>query len=62
MSLELKINDELVFLNLKCDKNEEVLGLLSDQLYKLGYVKEGYREAVLEGKRNLSDRLTILGP
>ncbi|CZQ96835.1 phosphotransferase/anion transporter [Trichococcus palustris] len=61
MSLDLKINDELVFLNLKCDKNEEVLGLLSEQLYKLGYVKEGYREAVLEREKIYPTGLPSLG-
>lgn len=61
MSMDLKINDELVFLDLKCNKSEEVLALLSEQLYKLGYVKEGYREAVLEREKIYPTGLPSLG-
>lgn len=61
MSLDLKINDELVFLDLKCSKNEEVLGVLSEKLHKLGYVKEGYREAVLEREKIYPTGLPSLG-
>lgn len=41
--------------------SEELLSLLSEELVKRGYVKEGYREALLERERNYPTGLVFNG-
>lgn len=44
--MELQLNEELVFRNIKAGSDKEVLAFLVNELYQRGYVKEDYIEAI----------------
>lgn len=44
--MELQLNEELVFRNIKAGSDKEVLAFLANELYQRGYVKEDYIEAI----------------
>lgn len=44
--MELQLNEELVFRNIKAGSDKEVLAFLANELYRRGYVKEDYIEAI----------------
>ena len=44
--MELQLNEELVFRNIKAGIDKEVLAFLANELYQRGYVKEDYIEAI----------------
>ncbi|MUN73761.1 PTS sugar transporter subunit IIA [Enterococcus casseliflavus] len=44
--MELQLNEELVFRNIKACSDKEVLAFLANELYQRGYVKEDYIEAI----------------
>lgn len=44
--MELQLNEELVFRNIKAGNDKEVLAFLANELYQRGYVKKDYIEAI----------------
>lgn len=45
------INEELILTDLNCLTSEEVIDALSERLYRAGYVKQGFAEAVINRER-----------
>lgn len=48
MSINLTLDKDLVITDLKSNNYEDILQILSHKLYKKGYVKKEYIEAILE--------------
>ncbi|WP_291291157.1 PTS sugar transporter subunit IIA [Enterococcus sp.] len=44
--MDLQLNEELVFRNIKVDTDKEVLAYLANKLYQKDYVKKDYIEAI----------------
>ncbi|MEK5444694.1 PTS sugar transporter subunit IIA [Fredinandcohnia sp. FSL W7-1320] len=42
------LDEELIFLKLKCNSKEQLLGWLGNELVEKGYVMQGYEKALLE--------------
>lgn len=51
MSTGVYFEKDLVFKDLEFSSNVEVLGFLASKLYEKGYVKEEYKEAILEREK-----------
>lgn len=45
------INEELILTDLNCLTSEDVINALSERLYRAGYVKHGFAEAVIDRER-----------
>ena len=54
---DLKIDISNVLIDLEASTNEEALSKLSDQMYQNGYVKESYKDAVIERERSFATGL-----
>lgn len=52
---------ELIYLDVKAKNNEELLSKLSDELYKQGYVKESFKQAILDREKNYPTGLPTPG-
>src|SRR5699024_1303220 len=46
------MDKQFIFVDLEVNSREEVLTLLGDRLYKLGYVKKGFTESVIEREKH----------
>ena len=55
---DLKIDISNVLIDLEASTNEEALSKLSDQMYQNGYVKESYKDAVIERERSFATGFT----
>lgn len=42
------LNKDVIFRNLEFENSEQVISFLADKLLEKGYVKKGYKEAILE--------------
>ena len=51
-SMELYLNEELVFRNVEASTDSEVLAYLAGELYQKGYVKEEYIQAIQDREKN----------
>lgn len=54
---DLKIDVSNVLLDMEATTNEEALSKLSDLMYQNGYVKETYKEAVIEREKSFATGL-----
>ena len=50
-SMELYLNEELVFRNVEASTDSEVLAYLAGELYQKGYVKEEYIQAIQDREK-----------
>lgn len=44
--------EELIFLDIEGETKEEVLGNLSTKLFEIGYVKDSFKDAIIEREKN----------
>lgn len=51
MSTELYFAKDLIFKDLEFSSNVEALNFLSSKLYDKGYVKDGYKEAIIDREK-----------
>lgn len=52
---------ELIYLDVKAKNNEDLLSKLSDELYKQGYVKKSFKQAILDREKNYPTGLPTPG-
>ena len=50
---KVSINKNLVFRNLDFKSNSEAESFIADKLFEQGYVKQGYKDALLEREKQL---------
>ncbi len=55
------LDRELIFLNFEADDREDLLSRLSDILYEKGYVKQSFKQAILEREKVFPTGLPTLG-
>ncbi|OTN76007.1 hypothetical protein A5886_001083 [Enterococcus sp. 8G7_MSG3316] len=60
--MDVTLDKELVFRNIKVNSDKEVLAYLADQLYKKGFVEESYIEAIQSREREYPTGLPSTQP
>lgn len=60
--MELFLNEELVFRNLECSTDSEVLEYLATQLFEKKYVQESYIQAIQEREKEYPTGLPSTAP
>lgn len=61
-SMELYLNEELVFRNVEASTDSEVLAYLAGELYQKGYVKEEYIQAIQDREKEYPTGLPSTPP